>query len=100
MDQVDQDGNKINAPRPAEEIQKITEIVKSAVGFNAERNDQIVVNQLTFERTTVNREKKILESIEEKANRNNIIEIGLMGLGAIHVLFMLRSFCKKRGLDE
>lgn len=100
VDQVDQDGNEINAPRPAEEIQKITEIVKSAVGFNAERNDQIVVNQLTFDRTTVNREKEILESIEEKANRNKIIEIGLMGLGAILLLFMLRSFFKKLGLDD
>ena len=100
VDQVDEDGNEINTPRPAEEIQKITEIVKSAVGFNAERNDQIVVNQLTFDRTTVNREKEILESIEQKANRNKLIENGLMGLGAVLLLFMLRSFFKKLGLDD
>lgn len=100
VNQVDQDGNNINTPRPAEEIQKITEIVKSAVGFKAERNDQIVVNQLTFDRTTVIREKKILESIEQKESRNEIIKIGFMGLGVIFLLFMLRSFFKKIGFDE
>ena len=100
VDQVDEDGNEINTPRPAEEIQKITEIVKSAVGFKAERNDQIVVNQLTFDQTMVNREKEILESIEQKENRTELIKIGLMGLGAILLLFMLRAFFKKLGLDE
>ncbi|TDI89540.1 MAG: flagellar M-ring protein FliF [Caldithrix sp.] len=97
---VDQDGNQINVPRPVEEIQKITEIVKSSVGFQNDRNDQIVVNQLTFDQTTVNREKELLESIEQEENRNEIIKFALMGLGAILVLFMLRSFFKKLGLDE
>ncbi len=100
IDQVDQDGNIINAPRPAEEIQKITEIVKNSVGFNADRNDQIVVNQLTFDQTLVDREKKILESIEQTENRNELIKIGLMALGAILLLFMLRSFFRSFGIDE
>jgi len=100
IDQVDQDGNKINTPRPVEEIQKITEIVKNSVGFNAERNDQIVVNQLTFDRTLVNREKELLESIEQTENRNELIKIGLMALGAILLLFMLRSFFRSFGIDE
>ena len=98
--QVDQDGNEINVPRPAEEIQKITEIVKSSVGFKTDRDDQIVVNQLTFDQSTINREKELLESIEQKENRNELIKFALMGLGAILLLIMLRAFFKKLGLDE
>ncbi|MFQ5769309.1 MAG: flagellar basal-body MS-ring/collar protein FliF, partial [bacterium] len=51
-------------PRSQEEIDKITENVKSAVGFREDRNDKIVVQQLAFDRTLINREQEILASIE------------------------------------
>ncbi len=41
-------GTPVYQPRPAEEIQKITEIVKRAVGFDAERGDLIEVQNFPF----------------------------------------------------
>ncbi len=48
---VDSNGIKqvLYIPRPEEELQKITEIVKNAVGFDPSRNDQISVLNVPFD---------------------------------------------------
>lgn len=87
-------------PRTQDEIDKITEIVKGAVGFNSSRNDEIVVQQLTFDRTLSNREKKVFETIEQKEFKTDMIRIGLITAGALFVFFILRSMLKKVNFDE
>ncbi len=49
----DADGNetKTYAPRSKEEIQKITTLVKNAIGYNDERGDQLVVENVQFNPT-------------------------------------------------
>ncbi len=48
---VDSNGTKqmVYVPRPDEEMQKITEIVRNAVGFDPSRNDQISVINVPFD---------------------------------------------------
>jgi flagellar M-ring protein FliF len=89
-----------NVARSDEEIQKITQIVKNAVGFNESRNDQIEVEQLAFDRSLLDRENEIMASIEERQNTMIYLKIGLAIIGAVIILFALRAVMKKFGIDE
>jgi len=45
---VAEDGKSTYAPRAAEDVQKLTELVQKAVGFNAARGDEIRVENVQF----------------------------------------------------
>lgn len=47
---VERDGQKVTevVPRPADEMEKLTGLVKTAVGFNTERNDEVTVTNLSL----------------------------------------------------
>jgi flagellar M-ring protein FliF len=45
---TDADGNKTFQPRSAEQIEQLTSLVRSAVGFNAERGDTVEVVSMPF----------------------------------------------------
>lgn len=49
---VDEDGvtTIVTSPRPQEDIDKLSSIVKSAVGFDSDRNDQVEVFNMIFDR--------------------------------------------------
>lgn len=89
-----------NVPRSDEEIQKITQIVKNAVGFTQEREDRIEVQQLAFDRSFIERENELMTSLEERENMHRYIKIGLGVVGALFLLFVLRGLIKKSGLDD
>jgi flagellar M-ring protein FliF len=42
-------GNRVFTPRPAEELERLTELVKSAVGLSEERGDRIEVTSVAFQ---------------------------------------------------
>ena len=46
---VDEAGVSVITPRPAEEIEDLRELVASAVGFDAERGDDITIRSMAFE---------------------------------------------------
>lgn len=88
------------APRSEEEIQKITDIVRNAVGFSEDRKDQIVVHQLAFDRSYFDRERELLTSMENKDRQDDLIRLGLLVAGGLFFLFMLRSTLKRLRLDD
>ncbi|MBU6235536.1 MAG: flagellar M-ring protein FliF, partial [Alphaproteobacteria bacterium] len=45
---TDKDGNKTYQPRPEEELQKISTLVKSAIGFDEKRGDKVDVVNMAF----------------------------------------------------
>ncbi|MDB5038234.1 MAG: Flagellar M-ring protein [Bacteriovoracaceae bacterium] len=49
-----EDGKQTYQPRTAEEITKIEEIVKNAVGYNKERGDQVKVENMQFQKIEIN----------------------------------------------
>ena len=59
------DGERVYTPRSAEELQRITELVRSAMGFNAERGDRVTVENLEF-----------VDLAPEIAARDTLEEIG------------------------
>lgn len=46
--QTDEAGNQVYVPRSAEELARIENLVKSAIGFDASRGDQVTVENLEF----------------------------------------------------
>lgn len=89
-----------SAERAPEEIQKITNIVKNAVGFKNDRNDQIEVQQLAFDRSILDRESEMMDSIERQETIMRYTKIGLSIIACIFVIFGLRGIMKKFGIDE
>jgi flagellar M-ring protein FliF len=56
----------VYSPRSQEEIDRITAIVKSAVGYDSQRNDVIEVVNLSFDRTTVDVEQDKLDQMIQR----------------------------------
>lgn len=97
---VFQSDEEPNVPRSDEEIQKITDIVKNAVGFSADRNDEIEVQQLAFDRTILERENRILADMQSRERIMGYVKTVSAIVGAILLLFGLRTVMKKLGIDD
>lgn len=78
---VEQDGKKVTqyTPRSPEELQKLTQIVRNAIGYDPERNDQVSVVNLPFD-------TNLLEEPEETPSfslpKGNLV-IGITALLAL-----------------
>jgi len=60
------DGKKIYKPRSPEEIQVLTQLVQNAVGFSKDRNDDVYLASVQFDRSSVDDE---MQSVDQMANR-------------------------------
>ncbi len=78
-------------PRSPEEIQTLTELVKTAVGFNPERNDQISVVNVNF--SLPNMEEEIFQDQEPSLwdNWYNIIEKVFLILAIVVSFLIMKS---------
>ncbi len=83
-------------PRSAAEMQKLTSVVKSAIGFSTKRHDDINVVNVAFDRSFLHEEQTALAKAEKQAFWAGIIRKLLYGLSVLLVLFGLvkifRSF--------
>ncbi|WP_129124851.1 flagellar basal-body MS-ring/collar protein FliF [Geomonas oryzae] len=86
-------------PRTPDEMQKIDALVKSAVGFNAERGDQVTVANIPFQETG--------EGAGEKPQWYDapivqaLIKNGLIGLGFLAlILFVIRPLLKMLKVEK
>lgn len=80
-------------PRSQDEMQKIEALVKSAVGFNAERGDQVTVANIPFQETG----EQGLEPAPwyDAPVVQTLIKNGLIGLGFLTlILFVIRPLLK------
>lgn len=83
-----------------EQIEKIGEIVKHAVGFDSQRSDKIVVQQVGFNHAFLTEETDAIDEIAKKEFLLELLRIGLIVVGVIAALLFLRRFYKKLGGDE
>jgi flagellar M-ring protein FliF len=82
-------------PRPQEEIDRLAGIVKNAVGFSTERNDQIEIVNIAFDNSYLNGQQEMLDQQYSREFYYNIIKKVLMVVGALLLLFYLRKWIKK-----
>lgn len=82
-------------PRSQEDIDRITAIVKNSVGFDSQRNDQIEVVNLPFDRTSTEFEQDKLDSIYQQEIYFEIAKkVGTVLLVVLALLY-LRKKAKK-----
>jgi len=83
-------------PRTAQEIQQIEELVKTAVGFDAARGDQVKVTNIKFPQPEdQGLEKQGLLAGFDKNDIMRFAELGILGVVALLVmLFAVRPFIK------
>jgi flagellar M-ring protein FliF len=90
-------GNKVETvfePRPQEQIKKLEEIVRNAVGIDVTRNDQFSIVNIPFE-------TKINEQVDEQGaagalpNANEMINLVFIVVAIISSLLVLKSLMKR-----
>jgi len=79
-------------PRPQEELDRLANIVKNAVGFNGEREDQIEMVNLAFDRQDLRQDRQALDSMYM---RDFYMEIARKVGYVLLILFLLLYFRKK-----
>jgi flagellar M-ring protein FliF len=88
------DGKPAWQPRPAEELSRITSLVKTAIGFDARRGDTVEVESMRFvtgDDTPTAAPTTLLGLGFEKADLLRLAETGLIGLiGVLALLLVLR----------
>jgi flagellar M-ring protein FliF len=92
--QNEQQNEKKYIPRSQEEMQQITQLVKSAVGFDQSRGDIVEVRNLKFSRTQLEEDQKYFQQQERKNLINNLINKGLIIIGIIVAFFLIRNMIK------
>jgi flagellar M-ring protein FliF len=91
------DGAKqtVYEPRPQEEIDRIAAIIKNSVGFDPQRNDQIEVVNLAFDRTSMEFEQEKLDKIVQQDFYLDIgKKIGLLLLAILAFLYLRKKLKK------
>jgi len=60
------DGKEEYLARTKEEIEKYENIVKSAIGYNEKRKDQVVVENIAFEKINLGEKDGLIEKVEQR----------------------------------
>jgi flagellar M-ring protein FliF len=93
-DNVGADGKHVRQPRAAEELTRIATLVKSAIGFDEKRGDQVDVVSMRFadsDAAAVAETPGLFGFRLEKADLMHLAQTGLLGLVALlALLFVLR----------
>src|SRR3546814_12599736 len=97
---TDAEGNPTYAPRSVEEMEKITGLVRSAVGYDESRGDTIEVVEMPFVAPlTADAEAQGLLLGLNKTDLMRIAELPVLGVVAVLVLLMVeigRASCRER----
>ena len=85
----------IYQPRPQEELDRLAAIVRSAIGYDAERSDQLEVVNLPFDRDNLDADRDALDSMYMRDFYVDIFKkVGLVVL-AILALFYFKRIARK-----
>lgn len=91
---------QVYQPRPPEELERITALVRSAIGFDEKRGDRVEVVNLRFAEAPVNQIAEpggwasLLQFTKEDILRG--VELAVMGLlGLLVILFVVRPLVKR-----
>jgi flagellar M-ring protein FliF len=82
-------------PRTQEEIDRLSAIVKNAVGFSTDRNDQIEVVNIAFDNSYLEEQQKMLDQQYTREFYYDIAKRVIIVLIVLAALFYLRKKIKK-----
>ena len=95
-DQENADGGMVReyVPRSKQEIAQISALVKSAVGYSAERGDVIEVQNIKFDKSLVEDDRQYLEQATVQEKQASMINKGLMLVGILVAFIVVRGLLK------
>ena len=82
-------------PRPQEEIDRLAGIVKNAVGFSADRNDQMEIVNIAFDKTYLNEQQELLDTQYDRQFYYDIVKKVLIVAAILVAAFFVRRWLKK-----
>lgn len=94
----DADGTPVWQPRDEAELSDLRELIASAVGFNAERGDQITIRSMQFEPPPPFSEPEPLRFIDRMSlDLMGLIQLGVLALVSLVLgLFVIRPILTRR----
>ncbi len=92
----DEEGNEVKnyIPRSNKELNQITALVKSAVGYNEDRGDMVEVQNVKFDDSTLESEQEYFIEAEKRALWAGILDKGLIVIGVLVAFFLVRTLLK------
>jgi len=84
----------IYEPRPLEEVDRLASIVKNAVGFSSDRDDQIEIVNIAFDKSYLNDQQKTLDNQYSREFYYDIIKKVVIALLLIGLALWLRKRIK------
>ncbi len=83
---------KVYQPRSQEELDRLAGIVKNAIGFDTQRNDQIEIINVPFDREQVEVDREALDKMYEREMYMDIGKnVGLVLLALLSLLYLKRK---------
>jgi flagellar M-ring protein FliF len=92
--QTDKDGKRTYIPRPGDELGKLEDLVKSAVGYSVTRNDQIVVTNVRFDNEYLNDQIREMDKEEKWQRYQTFAKYGLILLIVIFFILFVRYIAR------
>ena len=88
-------------PRSADEMRRLEELARAAVGFDAKRGDEVAMENLSFSSNAPEVKAPVMDRVMEEArallhSQPGLMRTGMIGLcGVLLVLFVLRPVAKQ-----
>ena len=100
-EEEDEEGDiqKIYQSRSEEELNQISDLVKSAVGYIEKRGDVIEVENIRFDRSSFDEDMEYFEKAETRALWASVINKGLLLVSVLVALFVMRTLFKNTGTE-
>ena len=86
---TERDGRRVFTPRPQEELDRLKELVKNAVGFSEARGDRIQIASVPFQRDATSAAARVLSAL---AHRGPAFLVRLLaaGFAVVMLLYVVR----------
>lgn len=94
---TDKDGNTTEqwTARSPEEMKKIEQIVKSTMGFNAQRGDQVTVENIAFQKEDFSEAERLLTTLERKKLLHSLMKWLILSLSlGLFFFVVVRPFMR------
>jgi flagellar M-ring protein FliF len=94
---TDKDGNVKEdwQPRSPEEMKKLEQVIKGAVGYSAQRGDSITVENIAFQKEDFSESEKLLTTLERKKLLHSLIKWAILSMSlGLFFLVVVRPFMR------
>lgn len=94
---TDKDGNTTEewTPRTPEEMKKIEQIVKGAIGFNSQRGDVVTVENIAFQKEDFSEAERLLTTLERKKLLHSLMKWLILSLSlGLFFFVVVRPFMR------